>query len=361
MNFYPLEIIGKTQESKDAVSFEFRPESDHPLLNFEAGQYVTVKFNHNHGDLLRCYSYSSQPGQKSFSITIKKVKKGKVSSALCDDYNIGDTVMMAGPHGKFTVKTDFSARRIFYFFAAGSGITPIYSLIQSILEQEPKSEVHLLYGNRHEEDIIFKDQLDRLTNNYQGQLFVEHVLSKPDGNSLFSVFKKSVKKWTGLKGRIDFKHIEKFLENHPANKIPANYFLCGPGSFIQNTEKILTQLGIDRNHIHREFFNLEKEINFSGEVNTSFVFSQLKATLDGKTIEIEVNPGEKIIDALLRKNHNPPFSCSSGACATCIAKLVSGKVKMDVSMALEANEIEAGYILTCQSRALTEEVEIVFE
>lgn len=360
MNFYPLEIIDKIQESKDAVSLVFKAEPTHPLLDFQAGQYVTIKFDYNKSELLRCYSYSSQPGQSSFSITIKKVKKGRVSSALCDEYKIGDKVMLAGPHGKFTIKSDYSARRVFYFFAAGSGITPIYSLIQYILEHEPKSIVNLLYGNRQEEDIIFKTQLDRLSNTYSDQLFVEHVLSKPEGNALLSMFKGSLKKWTGLKGRIDHKHIEKFLENHPANKLLSNYFLCGPGSFIQNTEKILTNLGIDRNQVHREFFNLEKEKD-SYDNNTSFVYAKLKAKLDGKIIEIEMNPGEKIIDALLRNKQSPPFSCSSGACATCIAKLISGKVKMDVSMALEPHEIDEGYILTCQSRALTEEVEIIFE
>jgi ring-1,2-phenylacetyl-CoA epoxidase subunit PaaE len=358
MDFHSLILKDKINETEDSVSLMFEPGADHPLMKYLPGQYLTLKKRVGREELLRCYSLSSIPGSKQLSITVKKVSKGKVSRYLCETAQVGDEFQLAGPHGRFVIDPDPERRSTYYFFAAGSGITPVFSMINSLLEHEPKSRIHLLYGNRREQDIIFRDKLDHMASRYEGQFVVEYALSKHTSGFLWT--KRS--DWSGLKGRIDSSMVAEFLQRHPADSTHAAYYLCGPGAFIQDLENHLVHLNIPTSSIHKEYFTLPESESAASSAEASWpLICNVHVTLDHKSFDLMLNPGEKILDGLVRQGLNPPYSCSSGACATCVAKVVSGKVKMDVALGLEEEEVKAGFILTCQARALSEELEINYD
>lgn len=357
MQFHQIRLKRKIRETEDAVTLVFEPGEHPELLTYKSGQYLTIRVRVHRAEYLRCYSLSSLPGGQELSITVKKVKKGKVSSYLVDEIREGDPVEISEPHGRFVVEPNVEIRNCYYFFAAGSGITPIFSMIQNLLEFEPKSKVHLLYGNRREEDIIFKASLDALTQKYEGQFFLEYALSRHKKGFLWTARSD----WSGLKGRIDQEMIRQFLERHDALGIPSSYYLCGPGAFIQDLNQNLEKLGVHSHRIHKEYFTVPETEGNATAGTGDYPMASIEVKLEGITHQLLLNPGEKILDGLVRQNLNPPYSCSSGACASCIAKLKQGEVKMDVALGLEEDEIKAGYILTCQSRAVSESLEIDYD
>jgi ring-1,2-phenylacetyl-CoA epoxidase subunit PaaE len=265
------------------------------------------------------------------------------------------------PEGHFKIKTDHMKTRDHVFFAAGSGITPIMSMIQTALEEEPKSTCYLFYGSRDESNIIFKDQLDALVSKYEDQLIVSYILSKPlekSSGGLGGFFGKKSFDWKGLRGRIDAQSCKNFLNEVDPKNTEAQYYLCGPGDFIINVENYLKAQGKDQKTIHKEFFTTistkEASPNQSAE-------GSVKVTLKGETFEINVTKGKTILETLVELKKDPPYSCTSGACSTCMAKVTSGEVTMDSCYALEDDEIAAGYILTCQAHPKTGQVALTYD
>jgi len=359
MHFYKIPVSEKSFETKDSVSLHFKitdlPETFH---KYHPGQHLTLRLTIKDKEYRRSYSMSSAPGQETISISIKKVDDGIVSNYLFNTLNAGEQIELSGPEGHFFIKPDSAKRQNYYFFAAGSGITPIYSMIQSLLEDEPMSMVYLLYGNRTEEDIMFHEQLIALSQKYQDQFFVEFTLSRLKGNLLpFLSSKKKI--WDGWKGRINKESIQKFFEKYPSRNLNSLYYLCGPGDFIDGTKSNLLLTQIDPKAIHAEYFTVPVHpLNAAAIPNLDQV--RLIVHLNNKTHELQVPGSKKILDSILDAKLDAPYSCSSGACSTCMAKIIQGKVHMDVSLALEPEEIEQGYILTCQSRPLTELIEIKY-
>lgn len=359
MHFYKIPVSEKTFETKDSVSLHFKAiELPEEFRTFHPGQHLTLKLIIKDKEYRRSYSMSSAPGQNELSISIKKVDDGIVSNFIYNKLNAGDSIELSGPEGHFIIKPDSEKRQNYYFFAAGSGITPIFSMIQSLLENEPKSIVYLFYGNRTEEDIMFHKQLIQLSQKYQDQFYVEFTLSRLKGNLLpFLSSKKKI--WEGLKGRINKDSIQKFFEKFPPRNLNSLYYLCGPGDFIESTKENLQLSNIDPKLIHAEYFTVPVHQEPDSKLpNLSSV--RLIVHLNNKTHELQVPGNKKILDSILDAKLDAPYSCSSGACSTCMAKIIQGNVHMDVSLALEPEEIEQGYILTCQSRPLTDLIEIKY-
>lgn len=359
MQFTSIKIKNKIQETKDAVSLVFNSsEFPNDFPHFIPGQHLTLKLNINNTEYRRSYSISSIFQESDLKITIKRVKQGIVSNYIFNELKEGDSIEISKPEGHFCLHPDPEKRHNYYFFAAGSGITPIYSMIQSILEFEPKSTLQLFYGNRNEEDIIFHKELEALKLKYEGQVFIEYTLSQLK-TSILPFLSKANKKWAGWKGRINDQSISKFLGHFPTRNISSYYYLCGPGEFIENAKSSLLNNKIDAKSIHAEYFTTPtSSVSIKPIQNLETV--SLIVHLNHKTHELKIPGNKKILDSLLDAKLDPPFSCSSGACSTCIAKLIKGQVHMDVSLALEPEEIEQGYILTCQSRPLTAEIEIKY-
>ena len=366
-HFHKLRVEKVTPETPDTVSITFEVPSDlKEIFTYEAGQYLTLRFLLGGKDVRRAYSMSSSPLEPSLTVTVKRVKKGLVSNYVFDQLRVGTEVDIMPPQGRFFPTLDVAQRKTYYLFGAGSGITPLMSIAKTVLEQEPQSSVHLLYGNRNAEGIIFKTQLDELQTRYAEQLFVEHVLSQPiqsGGGLLKSWFKKNdLSAWEGKTGRITAQMVSDFLTDHPSRTKNAEYFICGPGELTEMIEATLQKEGINGKNIHKELFS----IPVGGDVapvgsDVIVKNARLIAHLNGETVELVVPPKTNLLRALVDIKKDPPYSCTSGACSTCMAKVIRGSVKMESCYALDEDEIASGYILTCQSFPTSAEVEIVYE
>jgi len=361
MNFHSLKLTSKTQQTADAFTFTFEvPEDLKSTFKFKHGQYVTLKFDINGSEERRSYSLCSCPQEDGLTVAVKKVEKGKVSTYMIDSLKEGTVVEVAKPEGKFTCKINSEGNKSYYLIGAGSGITPLMSILKTVLEEEPKSTVFLLYGNRNEESIIFKNELIALEKRYSGQLIVSHTLSQPKKEK-GGWFKKDKINWDGQVGRIDGKAIQLFLEENPPRSKEEEYFICGPGEMIKTVESTLLERGADKKHIHFEYFSTPDTKGETATISTGGANIKAKIHLDGSEIDLEIPKGTNVLDALMEEGYDPPFSCKSGACSTCIAKVIKGKVEMESCLALDDEEVADGFILACQSHPTTTEVEITFE
>ena len=363
--FHSLKIANIHQETADSVSVFFEvPEALQATFKFIQGQYLTLKFDIDGKEERRAYSMCSSPLEKDLAVTVKRVKDGKVSNYIHDHLKVGDHVDIMPPEGRFYTPLDADQRKDYYLFGAGSGITPLMSILKTVLEEEPMSTVFLLYGNRDEDCIIFKASLETLRQKYNNQLIVEYVLSQPKktkDSSVFGFLKKSQINWEGKKGRIGQQHVKDFLSDNPKRSQQAEYFICGPGDMIDTVEQTLAAQGIDNKQIHTERFTTSAPEKTAGAAATAAGTSAtVKVELDGSTFDIEVESGKAILDVLIDKKYDPPYSCTSGACSTCMAKVVKGTVDMEVCYALDDDEVAEGYILTCQAKPTSSEVEITF-
>lgn len=365
--FYNLTVSEIVKETDDTVSLSFKiPPELIDIFKYHHGQYLTLKFNIKGESYRRAYSMSSAPDDEDITVTVKRVADGKVSTYISDHIRPGSEVEVMPPQGRFFSPLREENRKTYYLFGAGSGITPLMSIIKAIVEKEPQSTVYLFYGNRNEESIIFKEKLQAMEKKYSGQLFVDHILSKPKKEKqggLGGLFKKATYSWKGKIGRIDSKTTAQFLDQNPPRNEQVEYFICGPNNMIENVESTLLSRGIDKKHIHTERFSSAKLPHEKTPTSDTGITegSKLIVHLDGERIETTVKKGKTILDTLLALKYEAPYSCYAGACATCMGKLIKGTVKMDACFALDDDEVANGYILTCQSHPTSEEVEVTYE
>ena len=364
VEFHKLKVSKIIKETGETVAVSFDvPEDLTSTFQFTQGQYLTLKFNIGGKDERRAYSLCSSPVDYEWTVAVKGVPKGKVSNFMVSSLKVGDIVEVMPPQGRFFTSLHADQRKSYYLFTAGSGVTPIMSILKTILEVEPASTVFLLYGNRSEDSIIFKSQLETLQERYAGQLIVENILSQPKrekAGGLSGLFSKSKTTWAGAVGRISQSVVEDFLKKNPKRTKDAEYFICGPGGMIDTVQHTLAASGVDKKQIHIEHFNNEPS---SAPKAAGAVVSGAKLTvhLNGKTHEVTIKQGDTILDTLIALKHDPPYSCTSGACSTCMAKVIKGSVKMDACYALDDDEVANGYILTCQARPTAPEVEVSYD
>ncbi len=369
MQFYPLTVARIQPETPDTRTIEFHvPEELSHLFTYQAGQYVTLRHTLNGQEVRRSYSMSSSPLEKRLAITVKKIPNGRMSTYLCDVLRQGDTLEVAPPDGRFTTTFDPDRRRTLYLFGAGSGITPLMSILKTALEAEPMSTIFLLYGSRDEDNIIFRNELAHLAQRYAGQLNVEHILSRPkkiEAGNILGLFKRYTTLWNGRTGRITGQVAQQFLEENPPHTSAQDceYFICGPGNMADVVKATLLSQGIAEKQIHTEYFVNATHTpgQFAEATNGATNGARLIVHLNRVRIETVVPPKATILDVLVREKHDVPYSCTAGACSTCMAKVIQGKVRMDACYALDDEEIKAGYCLTCQARPETDVVEITYD
>ena len=362
--FHTLTVESVNRETADAVTVAFIvPESKKEVFTYKQGQYLTLRFELYGEEVRRAYSMCSSPIENRLAVTVKQVNGGLVSTHINKNLKAGDTVEVMKPEGRFFTEINPDQKKDYYLIGAGSGITPLRSIMLTILEKEPMSRVVLLYGNRDEDHIIFKSELDSLSQKYQDQLIVQHTLSQPKrtkSKGLGGLFSKGKISWEGMTGRIRALNISSLLSEYPQRTSDVEFFICGPGNLIDTAEKALNDSGIPSDKVHSERFTTGRPKTSETSVNGKDG-AIVKVHLDGQDIEVEVPANKTILDILLAKKYDPPYSCTSGACSSCMAKVNQGSVRMETCFALDDDEVAEGYILTCQSHPTSSEVEITFD
>lgn len=364
--FYNLKVSNITRETSDAVSVTFDIPSDlKEQFQFTQGQYLTLRFKLKNQEVRRAYSMSSSPLDNRTTVTVKQIKDGLVSTHINTAIKVGDEIAVMPPQGRFFTKLNPDQQKTYYLFGGGSGITPLMSILKTIVEKEPMSAIFLLYGNQNENSIIFKEELAELEKKYAGQLMIEHILSdpireKPKGFGAF--LKRGKITWQGEIGLANGTNAGKFLDKNPPRAKDVEYFICGPGPMMDSIEGVLLGRGIDKKTIHLErFSSTPTHEQKAGKASSDGITGKVKVHLDGEVLEITVGPSKTILDALLDIKKEPPYSCTSGSCSTCMAVVKKGTVKMDACYALDDDEVEEGYILTCQAHPTSPDVEITFD
>ena len=369
IQFHSLKVATIRYETASAVQIGFQiPKTKKAIFRFEAGQYLTISLSINGQKIRRAYSICSAIHEPIISILVKRVEQGLVSNYLNDHVKIGDTFDVLPPNGHFKLTLAEKEKHQYYFFGAGSGITPLIAMITSILANEPLSHCHLLYGNRDEDNIIFQKKLNRLRLVYKNRFNLKYILSRPKKEKpkgWKSFMQSSTIRWQGAIGRVEKNSIAAFFSEINTKKPKVDgYFICVPSLMIESTYDSLIDLKFEKKLIHREYFSAP--INDASEVTTAetdreFIKSKVTVILEGQQIDFTINDDTNIVQALLDKNIEPPYSCLSGTCSTCMAKLEKGEVVMDVSIGLEDDEKENRFILTCQSHPLTEKITVNYD
>ena len=350
--FHSLEIVDRRQESADSVSLAFAvPEPLREEFAFQPGQYLTVRATLDGEERRRSYSICSGADEGELRIAVKRVEGGCFSRFANDALAPGARLEVSAPEGRFVA--EIGADRHYVFFAAGSGITPVISIIRSTLAANAEARATLFYGNRTTASIMFRETLDDLKDRYLGRLAVFHVLSRESQEIDL------------LNGRIDGERIGLLARTIvPPADVDA-YFLCGPFGLIEDGRKALIAAGVEPSRIKAELFSTDGaprpkprlaplHAPHEGEAHVACLF-------EGRRRLIEVKPGALIIEAAHQQGFEIPHSCKGGMCCTCRCKVLEGAVAMDVNYSLELWEIEAGYVLACQSRPLTPTVTLDFD
>ncbi len=353
-HFHTLKVSSIIKETADCVSvcFEVPPDLKE-IFRYKEGQNITLKKLINGEDIRRSYSLCTAPHEDKLKVAIKKVKSGVFSTYANEHLQVGDTVDVMPATGRFTSK---NAEGNYLAIAAGSGITPIFSIIKHILKTQTHSSFTLIYGNQSKASIIFFEEIEGLKNKYIHRFNCINILSRERTDANLNYGRIDIEKLTQLAHLINFKKFN-------------DIYLCGPEEMIFASKSFFENQGLSKNNIHFELFAssvgkrqwadsiTEMEV---GKDNVAK--SNISIKLDGRSFSFALGFNDtNILDGALQQGADLPYACKGGVCCTCRAKLIEGKVKMDVNYALEDDEVANGFILTCQSHPLTEKVVIDFD
>jgi len=350
--FHDLRVteVATLTDDSVAVTFDVPPELAE-RFDYLPGQHVTIRETIDDEDVRRSYSICAPAGSGKLRVGIKQLPGGAFSTFACGSLRAGDTLEVMSPVGEFTIDIDPERPRKAVAIAAGSGITPVLSLISTSLEREPLSSWTLIYGNKTANSVMFLDELEGLKDRYHPRFQLFHILSREGSDVPL------------LSGRIDGEKI-RTIHDHLIGAEPVDgWYLCGPYEMVTTARDTLHDLGVDESRIHDELF-------FAGPVDPSKLPPEppvgegsvdLTVILDGRAVETRMAPETSILDAALRVRTELPFSCKGGMCATCKGRIEQGEVRMDKNYALVDSEVEAGFVLTCQAHPVTEKVVVRYD
>ncbi len=345
--FHSLIIKDIRRETPQAVSIAFEiPEKLKADYTFTAGQYINIKTTFEGQEVRKAYSICSAPGSNEIRVAIKAVKNGGFSVFANEKLTPGETMEVGTPEGKFTFEPKADRQRNYAAFAAGSGITPVLSIIQSVLQGEPESTFVLVYGNRTPDETIFHDFLHNLQQEYVGRFFVHFVFSQARAED-------------ALFGRIERSTVNFVIKNKHKEKEFEKFYLCGPEEMILTVNDVLKENNIPEKNIKFELFSTpiaEKKIeeNLDGQ-------TKITVLVDDEEVTFIMSQQMTILDAALKQGIDAPYSCQGGICSSCMARITNGKAEMKKNAILTDGEIAEGLILTCQAHPVTPEVYVDYD
>jgi ring-1,2-phenylacetyl-CoA epoxidase subunit PaaE len=354
--FYPVVVKEIRKETHDTVSIQLDiPQELQTVFQFQAGQYLTFKVP-GHSDQRRSYSLSSAPFEDTWTVAVKQLPGGLFSTIANQVLKAGDIIEVMPPTGNFCPEANPDKAGSYVFFAAGSGITPIISMIKTLLHQNLENRCTLFYSNKTSSGIIYKEHLEALKNKYIQRFTLHYLLSRERMDA--SLFQ----------GRINHEKCNELLDAFPDLKGADEFFLCGPLEMIEGIKDALANQGVDRKKVHFELFTAPDKSKTTIQkdadaiANSRDSISQVSVNVDGVTIDFSLAwHGRSVLDEAISKGADLPYSCKGGVCCTCRARLIEGEVEMDLNYALEEDELEDGYILTCQAHPRSPRVLIDFD
>ena len=354
--FHSLKIKEIIRETADAKSFIFLiPEKLQEQFAYTSGQFIILKLIIAGKEYKRSYSMSSSPLEDKFQITVKRIKDGIVSNYMNDQLKVIDEILVFPPSGNFYKEAQLNVKTNYIFFAGGSGVTPIYSIIKTQLQQYPNNYIKLIYANRDPEAIVFYNELETLRKDFPKRFFLTHIVSQASAG------------WNGMMGHLDSDKIKLFLEEQQLFPIAnTEYYVCGPSPFMELVEHELQNHEVPNEQLHLERFisiGEESQLLIIGNDPTEINLKQSKvcALLDGKDNKVTCSIDVTILDAMIAAGVNAPYACKEGVCSSCMAKLTKGKVQMLNAQSLTDIDISENRILTCQATCLTKDVEISYD
>jgi ring-1,2-phenylacetyl-CoA epoxidase subunit PaaE len=351
--FHALRVSDVEPLTDDAVCITFDVPPDLAgEYDFTHGQHVNVRTSLAGDDVRRSYSICSPAKSGRLRIGVKVLPGGHFSGFAAGRLAVGDELDVMTPTGRFYTPLDPGNRKHYGAIAAGSGITPILSIVASALEQEPHSRVTLIFANRTSRTVMFLEELEDLKDRYRDRFHLIHVLSREAQDAEL------------LSGRLDAARLTKISETLVPAETVDEWFLCGPFDMVVDLREALSTLGVDGAHVHTELFHVEsapppRPASAADEGEGSDV----TITLDGRSSSFKLKGSDSmaVLDAVLRVRSDAPFACKGGVCGTCRAKVLEGEVVMDANYALEPDELDAGYVLTCQSHPITPTLRVDYD
>jgi ring-1,2-phenylacetyl-CoA epoxidase subunit PaaE len=351
IHFHRLIVKDIKHETPDCVSIAFDiPSELQKEFQFIPGQNVTIKTPLD--EIRRSYSICTSPLENELRIAVKKVNNGVFSSFANDKLKKGDVLEVLPPTGTFHTEIKATNKNEYVFFAAGSGITPVISIIKTILNTEVQSNVTLIYGNKNVPSIIFKEELEALKDKHLERFRIYHILSREKTDSVFNY------------GRIDLEKCHQLSKLIRLNSVD-EFFICGPEQMIFTVKDFLQNSGINPEKIHFELFTTPTRRHtqiYTAVKEQKEEGSKITVKLDGRSIDFMLDYNSNtILDAALAEGADVPFACKGGVCCTCKAKLLQGEVEMETNYGLEPSEVKAGFILTCQSHPRSKKVVVDYD
>jgi ring-1,2-phenylacetyl-CoA epoxidase subunit PaaE len=346
-SFYKLSIKEIIKETADAVSILFNvPEELKSHYTFVAGQYVNLKVTLDGQEIRRAYSICSAPKSGELRIAVKAVKNGFFSKFANEKLAVGNVIEVGTPEGKFTFEPKTDRQKNYAAFVAGSGITPVFSILKSVLEEEPNSTFVLVYGNKSEKDTIFHNQLHDLQLQYVGRLFVQNVYSQSTADN-------------ALLGRIDHTTVNFILKNKHAEMEFSKFYLCGPEEMINLVSNTLKENNISDSDIKFELFSTSsnnKEATSGADGHT-----EISILVDSEETTFEMSQKQTLLEAALKQGLDVPYSCQGGICSSCICRITEGAAEMKKNQILNESEVAEGLTLACQAYPTTTTIKIDFD
>lgn len=354
LHFHTLKVKNIKKETQDCVSISFEiPKELQNEFEFKQGQSLTLRKFLDGEEIRRSYSICTSPLDNEVRVAVKKVQGGIFSTFANSSLNAGDVIDVMPPSGNFYTELNQANKKNYVAFAAGSGITPLLSIIKTTLITEPYSTFTLVFGNKNHSSIIFKEELEALKDKYIERFRLYHILSRERMEADLNYGRINADKCNQLTKLIELNSVDEF-------------FICGPEEMIFGVRDFLENIGIDKRKIHFELFTtpLRKASSYKPPVvnNANKETSKITVTLDGRSFDFDLDyDSNNILDAALAQGADLPYACKGGVCTTCKAKLIEGQIEMEVNYGLEPDEVEAGFILTCQSHPRSEKVMIDFD